>query len=93
VLGIEPWPFSLRELVVMVEAKRVDDWNHTAALRQQIAATVAKRGRELRFSDFHPLMRQKPAGRKLNKQEGRRLLDAVFGIKPAPGRTQQPEKE
>jgi hypothetical protein len=84
VLGVEPWPYSYAELHAMSEHKRSDQWDHTAALRVQIAANNAPRGRTLRFTDFHPFLQARNRGsdKPLNKEQGTKLLDSVFGTTP-----------
>lgn len=56
IIGIDPGPFTLRQLVVMAEAKSRQAWNHTSAILAMLANVHrdAKKQRALRPADFHP---------------------------------------
>ena len=38
-IGVDPGPFTLRELVWMADARQTDAWNHTAAVLAMLANT------------------------------------------------------
>lgn len=56
IIGIDPGPFTLRQLVVMAEAKSRQAWNHTSAVLAMLANVHrdAKKTRAYRPADFHP---------------------------------------
>ena len=63
IIGIDPGPFTLRQLVVMAEAKSRQAWNHTSAILAMLANVHrdAKKTRAYRPADFHPHRRhEKP---------------------------------
>jgi hypothetical protein len=82
VASVEPWPFTFAELRAMSEHKRNDEWDHTAAVRLQVAVANAKPGRTMRLADFHPFMQtgNRGDGKPLDKARGAKLLDSVFGV-------------
>ena len=79
VLGIEPGPRTLRELIDMAQARQHADWNRTAALMALIANVNRdpKRGRAMKPADFHPML-------EIRREKARplrgniRMLKAVF---------------
>jgi hypothetical protein len=61
-LGIDPGPWTLRDLLVMDEARQTDRWNHTAmtcALMANIHRDKKKRSKPFMPADFHPLAKPK----------------------------------
>jgi hypothetical protein len=56
VIGIDPGRFTLRQLVVMAEARSRQAWNHTSAILAMLANIHrdAKKTRAYRPADFHP---------------------------------------
>lgn len=56
ILGIDPGPFTLRQLVVMNEARSRQAWNHTSAILAMLANVHrdAKKTRAYRPAEFHP---------------------------------------
>jgi hypothetical protein len=77
IVGIDPGPFTLRQLVVMAEAKSRQAWNHTSAILAMLANVHrdAKKTRALRPADFHPHRRHdKPTITKV----GINVLKQVF---------------
>ena len=60
IVGLDPGPFTLRELVWMAEARRRDMWDHTAGLLALLynINRDPKRSRAMRPEDFHPLRQQ-----------------------------------
>jgi hypothetical protein len=61
-LGIDPGPWTLRELVAMDEARDIDRWNHTSmlcALVANVHRNKKKRSKPFAPSDFHPLAKPK----------------------------------
>ena len=77
VIGVDPGPFTLRQLVVMAEAKSRQAWNHTSAILAMLANVHrdAKKTRAYRPADFHPHRRtEKPTITKV----GINVLKQVF---------------
>ena len=63
IIGLNPGPFTLRELVWMADGHQTEAWNHTAALLAMLANTHRdpKKTRAFKPSDFHPgTRREKP---------------------------------
>jgi len=60
IVGVNPDPFTLRELLIMAEAKQRAAWNHTAQLAA-IWANIHRGPKTPAFDlyDFHPYM-EKP---------------------------------
>src|SRR5690606_22134162 len=76
VVGLDPRPFSLRQLLWMAEGKQSEAWNHTAnllATHWRIAA--GKRGRNIKPSQFHPFA--KGLKRRLSRDESRARLNEM----------------
>lgn len=68
----------------MLEAKQIDDWNHTAALMAWLGKLhIGKKARNLDASKFHPFGRTKSVRRKLSKQESINRLNQLVGITDA----------
>lgn len=63
ILGIDPGPFTLRELIAMAEARSQQAWAHTSSILALIANLHRdpKRTRAYKPGDFNPHMRRKPA--------------------------------
>jgi hypothetical protein len=77
VIGVDPGPFTLRQLIVMAEAKSRQAWNHTSAILAMLANVHrdAKKTRAYRPADFHPHRRmEKPTITKV----GISVLKQVF---------------
>ena len=67
ILGLDPGPFTLRELTEMATARRRDAWDHTAARLAQVAEAnrdPAKRRRPYCAEDFHPMLPQRKRRRR-----------------------------
>jgi hypothetical protein len=80
VLGIDPGPLSLRELAWMVEARRIDQWNHTAsllALWASIHRDPKKRRAPFAPAEFHPLSASQRGG---TSRRGIRLTSERIGL-------------
>lgn len=63
VLGIDPGPFTLRELDVMLEARRLEDWDHTAKTIQELVAVWVDQKKcrvPLDIYTFHPYRMRPP---------------------------------
>jgi len=78
ILGLDPAPLTLRQLVWMVDARRQDQWSHTAAvmaLTANVHRNPKRRSQPFSPAEFHPLLDRKPA--KL-KKAGIRVLKHVF---------------
>jgi len=57
VLGMDPGPFTLRELFWMVRGARIDAWNHTASLLAAVCSgfsSFTKRPQKFAPAQFHP---------------------------------------
>jgi hypothetical protein len=79
VLGVDPGPLTLRELAWMVEARRTDQWNHTASLLALLASIhrdPKKRRAPFTPAEFHPLV----AGRGNGARRGIRLTGERIGL-------------
>ena len=59
IVGLDPGPFTLRELVWMAEGRRRELWDHTASLLALLynVNRDPRRSRAMRPEDFHPLRR------------------------------------
>jgi len=64
VVGVDPSPFTLRELSLMFESKLTDEWNRTASLMTLISNALAGKGRKFKISDFHPVIAMKQQAEK-----------------------------
>ena len=56
--GVDPWPYTLRELKWMADEALAHAWNHTSAVCAMIANTVRdpkKRARPYTPGEFHPV--------------------------------------
>lgn len=54
-VGVIPDSFTMKELVIMADAKRKEDWEHTSALMALIAnINSAKGSKQYKPSDFNP---------------------------------------
>jgi hypothetical protein len=63
VMGIDPMPFTLRELVWMARGKREHDWSlasHVMALLAEINRDRKKRRRPFRAEEFNPMVSVRP---------------------------------
>lgn len=59
IVGVDPRPLTLRELVWMSEARRREAWSHTAsllALTANVHRNPQKRPRPFSPAEFHPLL-------------------------------------
>ncbi len=57
ILGIDPGPFTLRELIWMLDGYRVETWHHTAAQMSLVAnINRGKNARGYSPLDFHPFV-------------------------------------
>jgi len=78
IVGVDPAPLTLRELIWMSDARRQDQWTHTAtsmALLANIHRNPKKRSQPFTPLEFHPLAKpkqSKPA------KVGLRVLKNVF---------------
>jgi hypothetical protein len=77
-LGIDPGPYTVRDLVTMLDAKRRAVWDAVAALRADVLNSGFGRKRAVQFIDVHPY-RQAEATPIASKSAGARLLDKVWG--------------
>jgi hypothetical protein len=65
ILGIDPGPRTLRELVVMLDGRRREQWNHTASLMALLASVhrdPKKRRSGYSPQEFHPLEQASAGG-------------------------------
>jgi hypothetical protein len=57
---MDPWSYSLRELLAMQEAKLEEQWWHTAAIMCTIHNSQVTKRREAKSpAEFHPTERRK----------------------------------
>jgi len=76
VLGINPDPFTLRELLWMAEGKGRENWNHTAALLATMINIMRSKGRPaIKPSELNPYLR-KP--RPILRGKDLRILKDIF---------------
>ncbi len=60
-MGVEPWAFTLRELIAMCEARRRDAWDHTAQLLAFFYNSLKrKQDPTAHPAQFNPLVESKP---------------------------------
>lgn len=79
IVGLDPWPYSLRELIWMSEAKQTESWNHTATMLATIEnCAMTKKRRPTQPADRHPFAKRAP--RKLSRAESLRMLDQMVGL-------------
>ena len=75
---MDPSPLTLRELIWMADARRKDQWSHTAAvmaLTANVHRNPKKRSRPYSPVDFHPLIERKPV---VAEKSGICVLKRVF---------------
>ena len=60
VLGVQPDPYTLRELVAMAEARERSEWGRVSSLMALVANLLRDphKGRPLRPADFNPYVEQ-----------------------------------
>lgn len=76
---MDPHPYTLRQLVWMVEGRGANAWNHTAALMATIAnchRDPKRRAKPYQPSDFHPHARRTSQARP--KRPGPRISFDTF---------------
>lgn len=59
IVGVDPNPLTLRELIWMADSKRRDAWSHTAATLSLIAnvhRNPKKRSKTYTPAEFHPFV-------------------------------------
>ena len=61
VVGVDPSPFTLRELVYMVEGRQKDQWNHTSHVLCILANANRdpKRFGAFKPADFNPMIQRR----------------------------------
>lgn len=84
IAGIDPRPFSLRQLNWLADGRRIDEWNRTAL---QCALFVnahrdPKKGKPFQLATFHPYMEETPEPPPSPEQYLQRLINK-WGAKPA----------
>lgn len=80
-LGLDPRPWSLRELATMARGRAARQWDHTASLLAMTANVhrdVKKNRRGFHPSAFHPFMRRRRRG---TTPAALRSLKGLFGKK------------
>ncbi len=78
IVGVDPGPLTLRELLWMTDARRNDQWSHTAAvmaLTANVHRNPKKRSQPYTPAEFHPLVEQKKTP---TKKAGLKALKDVF---------------
>lgn len=69
----------------MVDARRLEDWNHTATtLAMQANTAFGKKGKALTPDKFHPYLPEKPK-KKLTREQLISELNAMVGLKEKHG--------
>lgn len=68
-MGLDPAPFSLRQLLKMVEGKRKQNWHHTAVLACAISNPWRGQNHALKMEDFPYCQELKPKLRNASKAE------------------------
>jgi hypothetical protein len=74
--GVEPWPWTVRELAAAARAKALATWDCVAALRMDLLAGKTKR--RLRFDELHPLRNRGRGEAKMSKEQSHAVLDSFF---------------
>ena len=74
---MDPGPYSLRELVKMVEIKLAREWDHTASLMCIMVRLHSSKGGNASVSKFHSYMRSSQSGVKITK-DNIQILKRVF---------------
>jgi len=78
IAGVDPGPLTLRELIWMVDARRQDQWSHTAAVMALVAnvhRNPKRRSSPYAPAEFHPLAERKQVS---VAKVGVRVLKDVF---------------
>jgi hypothetical protein len=85
-LGLDPRPWTFRELFIMGEGKRAEDWNHTSSLLAFLGNCHRnpKKGKPFVMDQFHPYLSKK----RQQKSEG---MANFFGVTKAMFRHDHPE--
>lgn len=87
IIGIDPGPRTLRELVWMADAKRSEAWDHTAELLALVANIFSKN--KIKSSAFHPFAERetdKPVKAGEHKAEWQAMAVAFMNHGIAQGR-------
>lgn len=89
-IGINPDPFTLRELMHMWRGRVVENWDHTAfisAMLVNVAPFRKKNAKPVSFEDFHPYRKKKrKPGIPLTKENLWMLKAFVPGMKVEPSK-------
>ena len=94
IVGVDPGPFTLAELIDMVDGRQRDDWERHSALLCLIA--IANRGskqKEFKPQEFNPFaVKRKPQHIQLNKKNMHLLKKALNlkTVKVGKGKNENP---
>jgi len=77
VIGIDPSPFTYRELVWMATGRRMHDWDQVAYTLATIAAIAG--AKDVSPRDFHPMCRDEPDTKP--KRRAAQIRGAVSALK------------
>ena len=78
IAGVEPWSFSLRQLMWMAEKRRSADWDTAASIIAKLHnVNCVKRHNMIRPEQVHPFARQAPVV-ELSPKESCDLLVALL---------------
>ncbi len=93
VAGMDPGPYSLRELVWMVEAGRREAWNHTASLMALMAnCHRGPKQKPFNAQDFHPMTPKQGSSRGTPiKYLSIADLAGSMGVSGGPKKTRAPQ--
>lgn len=61
IVGVEPGPLTLGELIVMAESRQRENWNHTSQVLAMLynVNRDPKRHRALKPAEFHPFAKKR----------------------------------
>lgn len=78
--GIDPKPFTLRELMNMAETSLVENWDHTAFIGALIfnVNRDPKKTKAINPMEFNPYRKKKNKKIQLSKEESKDLLKKIF---------------
>ncbi len=81
IVGVDPGPLTLRQLVLMAEAKRQHDWNVAStimALMAEMNRDRKRRRKPFKPDDFNPYAEQKPIVARGTVEQAAAMLGANF---------------
>ena len=81
IVGVDPGPLTLRQLVLMAESRRQHDWNVAStimALMAEMNRDRKRRRKPFRPDDFNPYADQKPIVAKGTVEQAASMLGAAY---------------